>query len=312
MTSEFGTIAVALLGGVAYGAGDFIGGRAALRMSVLAAVAVGQTVSLALLLQFNLASGIEMPVGHTAAMGVVAGLAYSAGLIFLYYGLAHARICVVAPLCGLFSVLIPLGGDILFEQLATSRDILGILCCIVAVALIAGSSIEGDAHPIAPSIRFGVISGIGFGVADLGLGLAPAETIMGSLLVTRSTAALVATTLFAILLLRPRAPHPTAAGTLSRFGESLATLSPQRATNYGYFCVGLIFACLAGICDTIGHVGYALSAAEGSMAVAAALVALFPAVSVTLAVFLLRERVTQNQLYGFAAGCIGIALVSIE
>ena len=66
----------------------------------------------------------------------------------------------------------------------------------------------------------------------------------------------------------------------------------------------------AGLLDTLGHVGYVHAATRGSMGVAAALVAIFPAVTVLLAAILLRERITRAQMVGFGLGAGGIVFIA--
>ena len=66
----------------------------------------------------------------------------------------------------------------------------------------------------------------------------------------------------------------------------------------------------AGLLDTLGHVGYVHAATRGSMGVAAALVAIFPAVTVLLAAVMLRERITRAQMVGFGLGASGIIFIA--
>jgi drug/metabolite transporter (DMT)-like permease len=70
-------------------------------------------------------------------------------------------------------------------------------------------------------------------------------------------------------------------------------------------------AAIAGLLDALGHAGYVHAATRGSMGIAAALVATFPAVTVLLAAIFLRERVTRLQLVGFGFGAGGIIFISV-
>jgi drug/metabolite transporter (DMT)-like permease len=67
----------------------------------------------------------------------------------------------------------------------------------------------------------------------------------------------------------------------------------------------------AGLLDTLGHLGYVHAATRGSMGVAAALVAIFPGVTVLLAAIVLREAITRTQMAGFALGASGIIFISV-
>jgi drug/metabolite transporter (DMT)-like permease len=73
----------------------------------------------------------------------------------------------------------------------------------------------------------------------------------------------------------------------------------------------IVLASAAGLLDALGHAGYAHAATRGSMGVAAALVAIFPAVTILLAATVLRERITLGQFVGFGFGAGGILLISV-
>jgi drug/metabolite transporter (DMT)-like permease len=73
---------------------------------------------------------------------------------------------------------------------------------------------------------------------------------------------------------------------------------------------GLFLCAMAGLLDCLGQLGYVLSATQGQMSVAAALVAMYPAVSVGLAIWILKERICPMQLAGLVAGLGSILLLS--
>ncbi len=309
---EIGAISAALMGALAYGTGDFAGSRAAFRLSTNNAVVIAQSTAMLLLLQDFAANRTPLPGGGDLVFSLLAGLAYSAGVILLYHGLAHGRIGVVAPLCGLFSIVVPLLGDVLIEQIATGRNLIGIGFCGVAVVAIAFTTEPDPKKSAGYSIRLGVASGLGYGFADLWLGLVPPDAAMGSLLVTRTVAAFAATGLLTSLLLYRSAAGPAAPmGRRSRtsgagtpvVGTSLLPMPPSIALGIG-------LAVMAGGLDVLGHLGYLLSAQDKSMAVAAALVALFPAVSVALAVLILKETIHPRQWLGFAAAILGVGFAT--
>jgi drug/metabolite transporter (DMT)-like permease len=73
---------------------------------------------------------------------------------------------------------------------------------------------------------------------------------------------------------------------------------------------GILLALLAGAGDCLGHLCYALSAANGEISVAVAVSALFPAVSVLLAILLLKERIGRLQSIGLAVSAGSIVLLA--
>lgn len=305
MTPEAGAVAAALMGAFAYGAGDFLGGRASLRLSTPVAVTIAQTVALAYMAMLYMQSEYAAPDIFAWEAGVVAGLSYAAGLMLLYHGFAYGRIGIVAPLCGLFAILIPLAADIRLERGYGERSLLGIGFCALAVVLIAGSCLPEESKASAGrSVWMGAASGIGYGVADVVLALVPSEQTNATLLVTRGVAAFAGVAVLGYMMLatgRAIVPAPVAHFSGSTRSSVLSAASTT----------GIILAAVAGAFDLFGQIGYIVSASYGSMGLAAALVALFPAVSVGLAIIVLREPVTTRQIWGFAASVAGVLIVSI-
>jgi drug/metabolite transporter (DMT)-like permease len=136
----------------------------------------------------------------------------------------------------------------------------------------------------------------------------PAEVTSGALLMTRSVAAMTATALLCWSLTRRsaiRAADAEGAGT--PLAAILDAGRPRFALRLHH---GVLLAVLAGVFDMLGHIGYVSAAVDGNMGVAAALVALFPAVSVVLAILFLNERISRNQAIGFACSIAGVFMLA--
>ena len=308
----------AVLGAVAYGSGDFLGGRASRRLTTFSAVAIAQAVAVAFMLQgYALAQG-PLPVGAQGWVSVAAGIAYAIAVISIYEGLGHGRIAVVASICGLLSIVVPLAGDLVLGRSISRNEMVGMVLCAAAAAVIVGASrASGDRGSIGWSVRVGVTSGIAFGIADLGLGTMPPELAPGALFMTRCVAATIAVVLalglagrFSSKSVAPSVFAPVAALTaVAELPGAPGTLAQPISPSPG-LATSVALAVTAGLLDTLGHVGYLHAATRGSMGVAAALVAIFPAVTVLLAAVVLRERITRPQLVGFGLGAAGIIFIS--
>jgi len=318
MIFEHAATWAAVLGAIAYGSGDFLGGCASRRLAAFSAVAIAQAVAVAFMLQnFALAQG-PLPMGAQGWVSVAAGVAYAVGVISIYEGLGHGRIAIVASICGLLSIVVPLFGDFVLGRSISRNEMVGIVLCAAAAVLIVGaSSAPGGRGSIGWSVRVGVTSGIGFGVADLGLGTMPPDLAAGALFMTRCVAATIAVVLALGLAGRissrttpPSASAPAAALTAAA-GASGSTGTPTHSIHASPGLVtSVALAVTAGLLDVLGHVGYVHAATRGSMGVAAALVAIFPGVTVLLAAIVLRERITQAQLVGFGLGACAIIFIS--
>lgn len=129
-----------------------------------------------------------------------------------------------------------------------------------------------------------------------------------ALLVTRSVAALIAIALLLLAIAKAggfavnetdnvQAPTPI----------SLAWVRPLRLLA---MLPAATLAAAAGLLNSVGHVSYVHAATQGSIAVAASLTALFPAVFVMLAVVVLREKVVPKKYLGLAASAAGAMVMS--
>lgn len=320
MSFDTSLLSAALTGAVAYGTADFLGGRATLRLSTFAAIAIAQTISAVFIAHVFLQSGQNLPDASVLWPCVVAGCAYLTGLALLYHGLAHGKIGVVAPLCALFSILVPLGGDFHLQRALDGRLLLGIGFCATAAVLIGSSAPLGMKGAASRSVWLGLASGLAYGIADLIMGQVPVADAPSALLGTRLIAASLAVMAFAASslagkgILRRRATGldglavaPMAVALPN--GTTRSTIAAASSSRALYAGLGL--AGMAGVLDMVGQIGYVAAAAQGSMGVAAALVGLFPAVSVLMAVIILHERIGSTQLVGLAVGATGVVLVSV-
>ena len=120
----------AVLGAIAYGTGDFLGGCASRRSTTFSAVAIAQGVAVAFLLQDYALAQRALPAGALGWVSVTAGIAYAIGVISIYEGLAHGRIAIVASICGLLSILVPLAGDLVLGRNISHNEMVGmVLVC---------------------------------------------------------------------------------------------------------------------------------------------------------------------------------------
>ena len=303
----------AVLGSIAYGSGDFIGGYVTRRLGTFCTVAIAQSVAVAFMLQDYALAHNSLPLGTQGSAGLAAGVAYAIGVMSIYEGLGRGRIAIVASICGLLSIVVPLAGDLALGRDITQNEFPGIALCAAAAVLIVGAGADClDRQPIGWSVRLGVISGLGFGIADLGLGSVPPELAAGSLLVTRVVAATIAVLLALAMARRISSrtilTHAPASVVVSPAPSSTGS-RPTGVSLGPTVCVAL--AMTAGLLDALGHVGYVHAATHGSMGVAAALVAIFPGFTVLLAAIVLGERITRLQLVGFGLGGGGIVFITV-
>lgn len=296
MASELSLLGVALVGSLAYGGGDFIGGRASVRLSPVGVIVLAQCAALAVAAQAIPWPTRSLLTGSANAIlvpGLIGGLAYAIALSALYAGIARGRAALVTPVFALVSILVPLLADLLLGRALSQTQIGGLLLCGAAIVLLAGIGADGTDRKTGLSVRLGVIGGLADGAADVALGILPTAQAYDALLLARAVMAGLALALYlgALTLRRPA-----------------SATRPPRLTL-------LLPACLAlgaGICDALGHVTYVRLATQGSVSVASALVGVLSAgVVILLAVLVLKERIHPRQLAGFATGAAGVTALAL-
>jgi drug/metabolite transporter (DMT)-like permease len=272
-------------------------------LSGLTAVGVAQLVAAATATAVLFATGSQVPAGAQLLLAMLAGLFHLSAVYFLYEGMARGRVSIIAPVAGLVGIAVPVIADLGFIETAAPIHCAGIALAAVAILLFSQSSSKDEDSALTGfSIRYGILSGMGYGLADLALGLMTVETAEGGLAAARLTGASIAIVIMAALYIPTRGGVHSAASGATASRLEAAWRDPRLR-------VGLALCALAGFLDCLGQLGYVLSATQGQISVAVALVAMYPAVSVGLAVWLLRERIGPTQWAGLATSGAGITLL---
>ena len=313
-----GSSVFALASALSYGAGDFVGGRAATRLPTLTTLLIAQIAACALAIAVASGLGIGPVPPSALLLGAVAGLSHVVAVGLLYHGLAHGRITVVAPLSGVLNIVLPVFVDGLVLNGLSVLQGLGILLSGVAVCLVTRGA--GDAGPVRSSLKLsmglGVVSGLLFGTADLALGSvdasAAADTVMVARLVGATGVLLAALGVYgrriaALLfgLFRAAAEPAPRLGVVPVAASMGPVVSQRQAV-----AVGIAMALFAGMTDCLGHLAYVMSAATGELSIAVATSALFPAVSVLLAIIVLKESIGRLQSLGLGISVSAVVLLA--
>ena len=140
-------VAAALVSAVGYGSGDFAGGLATRRASVIRVALLTQSVSAAVIGIAVWSSGAPRPTAGAVAWGMLGGLAGACGALALLAGFRHAVFSVAAPLSAVgaagFSVL----AGLLLGERPSPLALTGI---VLALPAIVGVSVSARARPGAP------------------------------------------------------------------------------------------------------------------------------------------------------------------
>lgn len=282
-------VVLGLLAAISYGSADFLGGLATKRNPAVRVALVSQLFGFGV----YLIALPFLPAGRFTAeawlWGGAAGLTGGIGLAFLYRGLAHGRMSVVAPLTAVIAAVIPVGFGLLTGERPSALQLLGIALAIPAIALV--SSVP---HPSANR--------------------GPAATTrlrspMASLGVWDALLSGVAIGLFFITLARPgeeTGAYPLVAARIASVTMFLAVVVATR-TGFRLAPGTAVVVAVSGVIDVTANLLYLLGTREGLVSVVAVLTSLYPGATVALARVVVKERLSVHQLVGLGLALAGVA-----
>lgn len=283
-------ILLGLAAAATYGAADFAGGLVSRRVNPICVVFVSQLAGVLLL-------GLVLPLDGAAPdvtsiwWGAAAGIGGGGGVVFLYRGLARARMSVVAPITAVEAAMIPVFYGLLTGEEPGWLALTGIATALVAVALVSAPRAEeapvtpdigrARARLSQPGIADALVAGLGFGCFFIFLSNAGQDSGMWPLVGSKMSSI----TLVAL------------AGIVARF-----SLRPVAGTWAGIL--------VAGALDVAANVLYLLASRAGLLTLAAVATSLYPASTVLLARIVLRERMSPGQLVGLVLVVAGVAMMA--
>jgi len=277
-------VAFGLTASAIWGAADFSGGLATKRAAPALVVFIAHGLSLIALLAI-VAARHEAPPQHIF-LGLLAGASGSIGLMALYAALSLGSMGLAAATCSVVTATLPVLYSYLLEGHAGVVRLIGFAVAAVAIWLIAYA--PGD-KPHPRGLGLAVLAGLGCGTALVLLHVAAVQSISWALTLMRVASTVVAGGFGLALWMRGR-------------GSSAKPSFSWRSA--------LPLAALAGLLDTTGNFFYVLASFVGRLDVAAVLSSLYPAGTMLLAAWLLKERATRSQMAGMVLALAAVALIS--
>lgn len=273
------TVLFGLVSALTWGAGDFCGGLATRRSSVLSVLIVAESSGLVLLVVSALVFREPLPSPSVVAWSVVGGLTGTIGLAVLYRGLAVGRASIVAPVSAVVSSAVPALFSAFTIGLPEPLKLLGFALAFVAIVLAGQASREERGIN---SLRYGFLAGLGFGGFFIFIAQA------GSASSTFFPVAVARGIVIPVLI-----------------GVSLARRTPLPPRNV------LPVTLLSGILDASGNIFFLLSSIVGRLDVATILSSLYPASTVILSRVILQEKLNRLQQLGVLFALAAIILIAI-
>jgi drug/metabolite transporter (DMT)-like permease len=283
------TILLALASSLLWGVADFCGGKASRTRSALVVVLISQTAGLLAALPTALVVGAFSDPRAYVPWAVGAGLAGASAVLLFYRALAIGTMGIVAPLAAL-GVVVPVVIGVMGGSVPSLLCLTGIVIAIAGVIVTARPGRSGGrSRSSTPSLLLALGAALGFGLLQYAISGGSRYSTVMTMLTMRATSVPVLAVV-TLLSLRSRTRDP---------GMSRAPgLRP------------LIAIIAIGIFDVSANLMFALSTVSGELAVVAVLGSLYPAVTVLLARFVDRERLSRVQHLGVFAAVAGVAMIA--
>jgi drug/metabolite transporter (DMT)-like permease len=275
------TVLLAALAALCYGTSDFLGGLAARRRDAVTVLLYSYPVG-AVLMALLLPAFPGHVTGRTVLFGVGGGVAGMVGVVLLYRLLAIGPMNVVSPISAVLSAAVPVAFGVATGERPRAAAWAGIVLAGIAVVLVSRTSADSPNGPLRASVvALACVAGVGFGSYFILLARAGSGTGLWPLLVSRVTSA----ALIPALALRRGRPAPIG-------GRLLALVL------------------VSGALDALANLWFLLASRHGLLSLASVITSLYPAMTVVLAVGVLRERTGRLQLGGLALAAVSIALLT--
>ena len=287
-----GNALLGLLAAALWGGGDFSGGmgvkhaggsvRAALRVVLLSHAA-----SFSVLLVVAGLRGDRFPQGAALAWGIAAGVAGGLSLTCFYIALSRGAMGASAAVSGLLAAAIPAVVSISTDGSPGLLKMAGFVVAGVAIWLIAaGPNPEAKAAD-SGTMWLAMTAGAGFGIYFVALKMAGVVGLVWPM----ATARMGSLGVCSLLL-----------GVVSLGGWGGESRMSRRV---------VVWALLTAVMDTSGNLLFIAATRAGRLDVAAVLASLYPASTILLAAWTLRERPTRRQGVGMAVAAAAVVMITL-
>ncbi len=299
MTLAATTSVLGLSAAAIWGAADFAGGIAARHLRVFWLLAISHAFSFACLLL--LANGLHQarPDTHILRLGLWSGVAGGIALLTFYHALSLGEMGITAAISGLLTAALPVVFTLVTIGSPSRRQLAGFALAAAAIWLISSQpgAGRGSVRDQRKRIALAVISGLGFGTFLIFLRQANSGGLLWPLAASRVgslTLALGGGLLF----------------SRHRFTADAAASGAHAPSRPVPWKIGVMLAILASTCDTTGNFLFVAATRVGRLDIAAVLASLYPASTILLAAWLLKERTSARQAVGMTAALVAVALIS--
>ena len=276
---ELAPIVFGLTSAACWGAADFCGGLATKSTQVYRVIISSQLISLILLVILAIATHERLLPFDQMLLASVAGVVGAIGMIALYRALAVGQMGVAAPVSAVVAASVPVIVGSFIEGPPSVSQLIGFGLAFVAVWFISRT---GRSAIHWHDLGLPIIAGLGFGTFYVLIGSVGQAAVWWPLVAARVGS------LTALLIV------------------TLVNRQPRLVERQSLRLIVLI-----GVFEVGGNACYILARQAGRLDVAAVLASLYPAVTVWLAWFFLKERMYRLQSIGVLAALAAIVLITL-
>lgn len=272
-----------LLGGISslfFGIGDFLGGEGSKRAPAASVVLWAGVISTPFIVI------VAVVVGGTAglsdfAIGALAGVSGSIGLVLLFAGLARGQAAAVAPIAAAFGAVVPVVAAVIGGERPSTLAWAGVLVAIPAIMLSAWVVEPGDLP--GGGFLYGVAAGLGFGGFTAIIASTSSDSNLLPLIASRGAS-------ITLILL------------VGIFGL-------WQVTGFGGVPRRIVVA--NGLLDVTANVSLLIALRAGSVALAAVAASFYPAVTVLMARLVNAEHLRARQVGGLALTLVALGAIAL-
>ncbi len=284
----------ALAAAVLWGGGDFSGGIAVksaggAMAAALRVILLSHAVSLGILLMLAWWRGDASPHGAALAWGLLAGATAGIALACFYVALSRGAMGASAALSGLLAAAIPAAVSAGAEGSPGLMRVVGFLVAGAAIWLIAAGPNPEAKTADRGTVWLAMVAGVGFGIYFVALKFSGSAGVIWPLATARMGSLLVCSLLVAGMALK------------AKTGEVKVRLSR----------LAVLWAMGAVLLDTTGNLMFIVATRAGRLDVAAVLASLYPASTILLAAWMLRERPTRRQGLGMVVAAAAVVMIAL-
>lgn len=277
---------LALASAMTWGAGDFFGGLATRNAKAVGTTFVSQSIGLVGLVIVSLFGAGGSFVGEDLAWGTGAGLCAMTGLGLFYEAMGRGSFGPVASIASVLSGAIPIVVGLALGERPSSLVLGGVGVAVFAIWLVAGEKRKPHEASSNSAMVFAGGAGIFFGAYFVLLSRSGGESGLWPLAAGR----LAATTALGLTIL------------VLGYGKADASWVPPRRSRR--------LSAMAGLLDAAANALYFYASRNGLLSVVAVIASMYPASTIVLARFTIRERVNRRRLCGMAVGLVAVSLIA--